>query len=843
MESLPTIAASKHSLVEASKELTKSAQSFAGGDSGLDLRGTCSNPASRVSSARSPPGGFLRSSHTTPLSPRLHTPSKGTAEYVRISKAEHDRKEQLLTTLRNDCQQLQAKVRNLENQKESHSMLFSACTKAIAMLGCPTEGVTVESLKEILCTRVSGLSQELHHTEQQLLTCRTQLEATRTELAAANVKITSLESQCQQNKVIQSENERQLQHLSSELGKVHESNARTTASLESVREQMKEMERRRQQPDTGTITELQLEMGRLKCDLRAKEEIVQDLVQRIQDRENEQAITCDRASSAEGMYAELCVQMAAALDLDASDSYDTGYLVSRVSSVLHENDELKAKTNTLSMSVRGVELDSTANKETISRLEYELKRAEQEAERLRALQETSHHVQSSLKSTIDALGKEKESLHERLAISKETIVAQQQEMKLKEANVSHLQTQVHSLSTQCESESENVVCLQNKLDEFVESIGSLLGTSSCDTKQLLQCIKALIEKICYKEKAMTTLEQEHKQLQSKHTEACSRLAGLHKELEEEGERRVRAEAEAASLHVVNKGLRQDVERHQPFVAKLAKALQLDTGAAEILSGEFAEEAVLSKISQLANHETQALVERQCSVYSLQRKLKASRQALESKELHNGLLQKKIVSLEGRLISIQRNEVEWEKTIEKAAKTEKQLEHLHTKLAQQSEAISHLKTQKTELEKMRMMCDEQKQVIIQLKESVDDLNQKKLKQAQQLAEVRQKTETTIVREQDKVGGLEGEVKALNKEIGQLKERERELAIFRSTVRKLLVSVGGENQTDYDIIAKLESLVAKYKKQVETSRQLEDSLKQLESGFRSGYNNTMTVLSSD
>ena len=120
---------------------------------------------------------------------------------------------------------------------------------------------------------------------------------------------------------------------------------------------------------------------------------------------------------------------------------------------------------------------------------------------------------------------------------------------------------------------------------------------------------------------MTTLEQEHKQLQSKHTEACSRLAGLHKELEEEGERRVRAEAEAASLHVVNKGLRQDVERvsivtclvydghlylcrpqHQPFVAKLAKALQLDTGAAEILSGEFAEEAVLSKISQLANHE-------------------------------------------------------------------------------------------------------------------------------------------------------------------------------------------------------------------------------------------------
>ena len=121
---------------------------------------------------------------------------------------------------------------------------------------------------------------------------------------------------------------------------------------------------------------------------------------------------------------------------------------------------------------------------------------------------------------------------------------------------------------------------------------------------------------------MAGLEQEHKQLVSKHTEACSRLAELHKELEEEGRRLARVEAEVATLHVVNKGLRQDVERvsivrlcdlqrvmwsclcpqHKPFIARLASALQLDTGAAEIMSGEFAEEAVLSKINQLANHE-------------------------------------------------------------------------------------------------------------------------------------------------------------------------------------------------------------------------------------------------
>ena len=58
------------------------------------------------------------------------------------------------------------------------------------------------------------------------------------------------------------------------------------------------------------------------------------------------------------------------------------------------------------------------------------------------------------------------------------------------------------------------------------------------------------------------------------------------------------------------------------------------------------------------------MERQCSVYTLQRKLKACKQSLDSKELHNALLQKKIVSLEERLLSIQRNEVEWENAAEK-----------------------------------------------------------------------------------------------------------------------------------------------------------------------------------
>ena len=134
-------------------------------------------------------------------------------------------------------------------------------------------------------------------------------------------------------------------------------------------------------------------------------------------------------------------------------------------------------------------------------------------------------------------------------------------------------------------------------------------------------------------------------------------------------------------------------QHKSFYRKLARSLQLDTGTAEILSGEFAEEAILVKTDQLTRHEvrvcvcvctfvcaclhvtclilpcssspqTQALAERQSAVYSLQRKLKACRQALESKELHLGLLQKKVAALEERLQMCSHREADWETTTEK-----------------------------------------------------------------------------------------------------------------------------------------------------------------------------------
>lgn len=63
-------------------------------------------------------------------------------------------------------------------------------------------------------------------------------------------------------------------------------------------------------------------------------------------------------------------------------------------------------------------------------------------------------------------------------------------------------------------------------------------------------------------------------------------------------------------------------------------------------------------------QTQVLAEKTSAVYSLQRKLKAARQALESKELHLGLLERKVTTLEERIVSYNEGETHRESTSQK-----------------------------------------------------------------------------------------------------------------------------------------------------------------------------------
>lgn len=81
---------------------------------------------------------------------------------------------------------------------------------------------------------------------------------------------------------------------------------------------------------------------------------------------------------------------------------------------------------------------------------------------------------------------------------------------------------------------------------------------------------------------------------------CSRK--LEQELKKERARLHKLEGEVGALEVVREGLTRDLEKSHTFSKKVAKALALDRGTAEILAGDFAQDAILMKAEQLAKQE-------------------------------------------------------------------------------------------------------------------------------------------------------------------------------------------------------------------------------------------------
>lgn len=66
-----------------------------------------------------------------------------------------------------------------------------------------------------------------------------------------------------------------------------------------------------------------------------------------------------------------------------------------------------------------------------------------------------------------------------------------------------------------------------------------------------------------------------------------------------------------------------------------------------------------------------------------------------------------------------------------------------------------------------------------------------------------------------------------------------------MQRLLTREEGSSEeapSDYDLIATLEGLIASHRRHSETAKCLEASLKQLEIGFKSGYNDAITLLTS-
>lgn len=73
---------------------------------------------------------------------------------------------------------------------------------------------------------------------------------------------------------------------------------------------------------------------------------------------------------------------------------------------------------------------------------------------------------------------------------------------------------------------------------------------------------------------------------------------------------------------------------------------------------------------------------------------------------------------------------------------------------------------------------------------------------------------------------------------------QLGKFRSTIHRLLAGEAGsqddDSLSDFDLVAKLEAMVAAHQRHKDERRSLEASLKQLELGFKASYEDALTLV---
>ena len=109
----------------------------------------------------------------------------------------------------------------------------------------------------------------------------------------------------------------------------------------------------------------------------------------------------------------------------------------------------------------------------------------------------------------------------------------------------------------------------------------------------------------------------------------------------------------------------------------------------------------SYLDSLYFHQTDALDDRKTTIYNLQRRVKWSKQQIESKDLHLGLLKKKVNELEDLLREKGRVEVERDENSLKYKKLVKHNDKLQRELLDYKKEITSLKAKLLEASELRV----------------------------------------------------------------------------------------------------------------------------------------------
>lgn len=724
-------------------------------------------------------------------------------------------------------------------------------------LACRSPSISLElglSLDEtqLLRDKKTRLQQEREQLSAQLSHYRQAAETAQTDLAAEKVVSSGLQQELRDAQHRISEKDQQIIEFKCEIESNKQNAARQTALVQSLRDRIQEAEDQAAEKENFanrsdmTISSLRKEMHTLQDRLQ---QVESSLKHHIAAEEE----AASRAAKWESKYGEMKTQLIRTLQMDLSEaaSGSVQSMLGKIAEIVRERNGLKEKANNLSRNLHESNLESKASRETIMRLVSEVGQEKKSSSQSQETINSLTRERDTLQQKIREMETETDRLKHQLAASQDAWGMTKKQLDEKQNKLAEMEQTLHTSKYTGQS-------AQSRLHNFKRHLAQLIGDTDDSVPAEEDAIVSKVKNLSRhyrdlkaKEESLRVqiknISEELESQRNLHRTTLKRANEAETQLKENQERVTGLEGELLTSDVERDQLKDDKRKFVTFCEKLARVMKLDEIANDVgldVNGD----ALLARGEQLVKLEADALDDRKTTIYNLQRRVKWSKQQIESKDLHLGLLKKKVTELEDLLREKGRVEVERDDNSLRYKKLVKHNDKLQRELLDYKKEITSLKAKLLEASELRVRTLEQGKTIEELENAVNKLAKSKHKTSTELHDLKNELEMTETQAREKkaqtsqtLQQLNGDLQTTKQALEECRLREKQLLDFRQVLARLLgLDINTLSVPDYEIISRLERLVQAHHAHSITTHSLEASLQDMESGFRAGYDDAVAIL---
>ncbi|XP_068682247.1 coiled-coil domain-containing protein 170-like [Montipora foliosa] len=724
-------------------------------------------------------------------------------------------------------------------------------------LACRSPSISLElglSLDEtqLLRDKKARLQQEREQLSAQLSHYRQAAETAQTDLAAEKVVSSGLQQELRDAQHRISEKDQQIIEFKCEIESNKQNAARQTALVQSLRDRIQEAEDQAAEKENFanrsdmTISSLRKEMHTLQDRLQ---QVESSLKHHIAAEEE----AASRAAKWESKYGEMKTQLIRTLQMDLSEtaSGSVQSMLGKIAEIVRERNGLKEKANNLSRNLHESNLESKASRETIMRLVSEVGQEKKSSSQSQETINSLTRERDTLQQKIREMETETDRLKHQLAASQDAWGMTKKQLDEKQNKLAEMEQTLHTSEYTGQS-------AHSRLHNFKRHLAQLIGDTDDSVPAEEDAIVSKVKNLSRhyrdlkaKEESLRVqiknISEELESQRNLHRTTLKRANEAETQLKENQERVTGLEGELLTSDVERDQLKDDKRKFVTFCEKLARVMKLDEIANDVgldVNGD----ALLARGEQLVKLEADALDDRKTTIYNLQRRVKWSKQQIESKDLHLGLLKKKVAELEDLLREKGRVEVERDDNSLRYKKLVKHNDKLQRELLDYKKEITSLKAKLLEASELRVRTLEQGKTIEELENAVNKLAKSKHKTSAELHDLKNELEMTETQAREKkaqtsqtLQQLNGDLQTTKQALEECRLREKQLLDFRQVLARLLgLDINTLSVPDYEIISRLERLVQAHHAHSITTHSLEASLQDMESGFRAGYDDAVAIL---